>query len=142
MKKWLLLLIYLLLPLKGKAEDFVSLYSLDFSYGHFLHAKHPLFYRQPSQPDKNVILKPNVDLMYGYMFWDNKITTMTDEHQFKFVQWHYELGFRPFDWMKIHYTHTSSHLLDTNPITGTQNGDNIGLSIRLYGPKERGKSLW
>lgn len=69
--------------------------------------------------NKELSLIFDIGVWNGLLFWDNKIHGLMDKRRsdnrherFRTVGWEFRFGFRPFEFLDIHYHHFSNHLLD------------------------------
>jgi hypothetical protein len=109
-------------------------------YKHFYPgARDPLFYN--SNPKEELNLTVNTTLLH-YLFWNNRIHSMTNASQYYVVGWNLQLGVRLTPFLELGYDHFSKHLLDDKlpnqrfPVT-----DAYFLNLYLYRAKHRGEAI-
>lgn len=132
-------LVVLLMP-KTASPAPIILDDISLNYQRFLPgARHPLF---PSgmEPKEELNLDFNTTIL-TYFYWNNRVHSMTNQHQFHVIGWNYRLGVRATPWLSLQYEHFSRHLLDTN-YAGYPIQDSVGAIIKLYGDGRTKDTLW
>jgi hypothetical protein len=99
----------ILLMWAGTAQA-VELRELSVFYKYFNNrSRDPFLY--DSTPKEGLDLNFNVDLV-GPFYWNNTVSAMTDDAQYKSVYWNFHVGFRLFPSLAVEFEHLSRHLLD------------------------------
>lgn len=69
----------------------------------------------------------------GPFFWDNRVWSLTDDGQYRFVSWSFQLGVRVLPELSLSYHHQSGHLLDAHhPWMKFPVKDSISLHWAIY----------
>ena len=92
------------------------------------------FIPQNEVPTYDLNLGLNLDILNNFYF-DNKVVSLTNQNQFRFVGWHFESGFSAggFD---VYFRHFSGHTLDR--YNGEFPQDNtVGIRFNLIGRGRR-----
>lgn len=136
MKKFILLFVISILPLKALAFDIIKLDELSVDYKHFKDGgRDPLFY----DSKKKEYLGLNINTDFAKIFyWDNIVHSATDQYQFHLIGWNFKLGARVTKFLSLQMEHHSQHILDaTYPYMAYPVEDNVGIRLYLYGTAKR-----
>jgi hypothetical protein len=93
--------------------------------------------------NKGLDLDLKTDLLrYGY--WNNKVWSLADQHQFRWIGWNYQFGIRILPFLDVEYEHFSKHILDKQYQYKTQGRfpveDSVNVKLYLY-RKDKADSL-
>lgn len=78
----------------------------------------------------------------GVFYWNNLVTTMTDETQFRSLAYKFEVGARILPCLYIEYGHDSWHTFDTTYRGGYQIYDYIGVRLNLINSSKDRTLFW
>lgn len=108
------------------------------NYKKFLGARHWLV----TSPQNELNLTLNTNFLH-FLFWNNRVHSITDEANFAYVGWNYFLGIRVTRFLDVQYEHFSAHLLDGRSRDGWYPvEDSIGFKLFLYRDKSSGPAVF
>jgi hypothetical protein len=126
-KSFALLLVTLLLPVSSLG---VELRELSIQYKRYNEGtRYPYMM---TKPNDGLNLKMDIDVIGG-LYFDNRIVSNTDDGQYRFVGWNFQVGLRLFPALRIQYEHFSQHLMEqVNPATRFPVEDSIGFVWTIH----------
>jgi len=66
-------------------------------------------------------------------YYNNMVTSTTDDNQFRFVGYRFEVGVRPFSGIDLYFQHFSGHALDQMYIEDFPQRNKIGIRFNIIG---------
>lgn len=82
-------------------------------------------------------LRLNTDLFSG-LFFDNRVHGTTDDTQYKWVGWNFQVGVRLMPEFSVQYEHHSQHMLDAGMGAHFPVEDSVGFTWSIVPAKRRG----
>lgn len=99
-------------------------------YMRYKYAQDP--YLAPTyHPKDRLDLHLDLEMMNGFIFFDNMVHSLTDESQYRLVGWNYRAGVHILNFADVYIEHFSQHLLDYVPAS-TNSYDALGIRIYFY----------
>lgn len=95
----------------------------------------------PSQLNYGLDLKLDTNFLF-YFYFNNTISSMVDQTQFRSVSYKFEVGARILPCLYIEYGHNSWHVFDTIYRPGFPVYDYIGFKINIVNPSKDKTIFW
>jgi hypothetical protein len=134
-KKFALVLIILILSaLLANSSDAVELTDASIQYQKFAIPNFQPYFDRPAR--ERLTLRLDSDVFPG-VFFNNRIHGTTDETQYKWIGWNFQVGIRPISQLSLQFEHHSQHMLDSNMGAHFPVEDSLGLTLHLVVPKKR-----
>lgn len=113
------------------SPQLVTLKEVYVDYAQYLSGHTP--YLNAGQiPHERLNLNVNIELLDDWLYMNNTVHSLTDQSQFRFMGWEYELGINVYDYVHIYYQHFSGHLLDDTYQWPSPLDNTIGVKLYLY----------